>query len=59
MKRHNNRIKVKKAKKSYHYCACDRNMISPGQKCSVCGKISVKGKRKFKKDVDLDIEDLV
>lgn len=59
MIRHKNRIKSKKAKKAYHYCGCDRNMISPGQRCEMCGKISLKGKRKFKKDVDLDLEEVL
>lgn len=56
MIRKQNRLRVKKAKKDYHYCSCDRNMVSPGEKCEVCGKISLKGKRKFKKDVDIDQE---
>ncbi len=54
-----NRMQVKKSKKSYHWCGCDRMMISPGGKCSMCGHIAMKGKRKFKKDVDIDLEDML
>lgn len=59
MIRHKNRIKTKKAKKSYHYCSCDCNMISPGQRCKLCGNISLKGKRKFKKDIDLNLDEVL
>ncbi len=52
-------MQVKKSKKSYHWCGCDRMMISPGGKCSMCGHIAMKGKRKFKKDVDIDLEDML
>ena len=59
MIRKRNRMSVKKAKKAYHYCGCDRTMISPGEKCPLCGTISQKGKRKFKKDVDIEQEDML
>lgn len=59
MIRKQNRLRVKKAKKDYHWCGCDRMMVSPGEKCKFCGKIASKGKRKFKKDVDLTLEDVL
>lgn len=59
MIRKQNRMRVKKAKKSYHWCGCDRTMISPGEKCSICGHVAMKGKRKFKKDVDIEQEDVL
>lgn len=59
MIRKQNRLRVKKAKKDYHWCGCDRMMVSPGEKCKFCGKIASKGKRKFKKDVDLALDDVL
>lgn len=59
MIRKQNRIRVKRAKKDYHWCGCDRMMVSPGEKCKSCGVICKKGKRKFKKDVDIDQEDVL
>lgn len=52
--KHFNRIKSKSPRKSYHYCSCDMNMVSPGERCSVCGRVSKKGKRKFKKHLDFN-----
>lgn len=59
MIRKQNRMRVKKAKKDYHCCSCDRMLVSPGEKCKFCGVICKKGKRKFKKDVDIVQEDVL
>lgn len=59
MIRKQNRMRVKKSKKSFHWCGCDRMMISPGGKCPFCGRVAMKGKRKFKKDVDIEQEDVL
>lgn len=59
MIRKQNRLRVKKAKKDYYWCGCDRMMVSPGEKCKFCGKIASKGKRKFKKDVDITLDDVL
>jgi len=50
-----NRQSAMFAKKSLMYCwGCDRNMVGPGQKCSLCGHVdtfhkNTNGKRVSKK----------
>jgi len=58
-KRHSNRVKAKSPKKVRVWCGCDRDLVAPGQKCSVCGVIFGNKKRKFKKDVDFITETVV
>lgn len=58
-KRHSNRVKAKSPKKIKVWCGCDRNLVAPGQKCSVCGIVFGAKKRKFKKDVDFEAGSVV
>lgn len=59
MIRKQNRMRVKKPKLRSYWCACDRDLVGMGMKCAVCGRLNLTGKKKFKKDVDIDQEDML
>ena len=59
MIRKQNRMRVKKPKLRSYWCACDRDLVGMGRKCAVCGRRNLTGKKKFKKDVDIDQEDML
>lgn len=54
-----NRMRVKKPKLRSYWCVCDRDLVGMGRKCAVCGRRNLTGKKKFKKDVDIDQEDVL